>query len=389
MISPSDSTFFQWTTQVPISFTEWKYILSKLKTNENSKLSSPDPHCRTTPQINKQERQSLPRNQVFGGTIVDSFLASSSTIAQSSIDISRPDVPKLLASPTKRYVSSFKTLISSTNSKQTQRLSHFNDNVMILKLAKEHTNNGSITGTPLSSKHSTLSMATTATIMSTKSQHNFSPSKLSPILKVEGQKRRIANHDSSVIVSSTSDIPADSSPTNQMAMSTSGHPQTNSSVFSYRSAAAGGNTIRQRTIAETTSNSLLLTTDRLKSNMSSSIRPTRQLLPTTTTLSSTYISSQQMQRNNNQNIKSRIHQEKLLNSRGSLQSKFFKNNFINLFLEIYEYPDPFTNCPQDVLNKLSQLTKLQLETIEWEKKKRFTKKKPITTNGAVQGKDSP
>ncbi|CAF0726937.1 unnamed protein product [Rotaria sp. Silwood1] len=335
-----------------------------------NRLSSPDSHCRPTSQINKQERQSLPRNQVFGDTVVDSFLASSSTIAQSSIDISRPDVPKLLASPTKRYVSSFKTLVSSTNSQQTQRLSNLNDNVMILKLPKEHTNNSSITGSPLSSKHSTLSMVTTATIMSTKSQQNFSPSKLSPILKVEGQKRRTVNHDSSIIVSSTSDVPTGSSPANQMAMSTSGHPQTNSSVFTYRSAAAGGNTIRQRTIAETTPNSLLITTDRFKSNISSSIRPTRQLLPTTT-LSSTYMSSQQTQRNNNQNIKSRLQSEKFINSR-----------------EIYEYPDPFTNCPQDILNKLSQLTKLQLETIEWEKKKRFTKKKPVT-NGTVQGKDSP
>jgi hypothetical protein len=61
---------------------------------------------------------------------------------------------------------------------------------------------------------------------------------------------------------------------------------------------------------------------------------------------------------------------------------------IFFFLEIYEYPDPFTSCPQDILSKLAQLTKLQLETIEWEKKKRFTKKKP-TSNGTVQGKDSP
>ncbi|CAF4865684.1 unnamed protein product, partial [Rotaria sp. Silwood1] len=105
-------------------------------------------------------------------------------------------------------------------------------------------------------------------------------------------------------------------------------------------------------------------------NVSSAIRPTQQLSPTTT-LSSTYMSSQQTQRNNNQNIKSRLQSEKFINSR-----------------EIYEYPDPFTNCPQDILNKLSQLTKLQLETIEWEKKKRFTKKKPVT-NGTVQGKDSP
>jgi hypothetical protein len=40
------------------------------------------------------------------------------------------------------------------------------------------------------------------------------------------------------------------------------------------------------------------------------------------------------------------------------------------------------------LSKLAQLTKLQLETIDWEKKKRFTKKKPLT-NGTGQGKESP
>jgi hypothetical protein len=41
-----------------------------------------------------------------------------------------------------------------------------------------------------------------------------------------------------------------------------------------------------------------------------------------------------------------------------------------------------------MLSKLAQLTKLQLETVEWEKKRRFTKKKAVTT-GNTQGKDSP
>jgi hypothetical protein len=154
-----------------------------------------------------------------------------------------------------------------------------------------------------------------------------------------------------------------------MATSTSTHPTSNSAVFTYRSAAAGGNHVRQRAIAETTSNSLLISAERFKSNIPSSIRQTRQpLTTTTTTLPSTYISSQQTQRN----IKSRIQQEKIPNTR-----------------EIYEYPDPFTNCPQEILNKLSQLTKLQLETIDWEKKKRFTTKKKPLTNGTTQGKDSP
>jgi hypothetical protein len=107
-----------------------------------------------------------------------------------------------------------------------------------------------------------------------------------------------------------------STSTNYMATNTSSHPQTNSSVFTYRSAAAGGNTVRQRAIAETTTNSLLISAERLKTNMSSSTRSTRQPITASTTISSTYISSQQTQRNINQNTKSRGQQEKLMNSRG-------------------------------------------------------------------------
>ncbi|CAF3398871.1 unnamed protein product [Rotaria socialis] len=373
IISASDSPFFQWTNQVPISFTDWKCILSTITTKETSKLSSSDQLCRSTTQITKSDRQSLPRNQVFGDKTVESFIASSSNLAQSSISISRQDVPKILSPPTKRYVSSFKTIVSSTNSKPTQRLNSVNNNVMILKVPKEHTHNSANTGSPFSSKHSTLSMATTtATIMSTKSQQQtLSPSRLSPILKVEGQKRRIVHHESSVATPSSIDSLVGSNPTNQMATSASGHPQTNSTVFTYRSAAAGGNTIRQRAIAETTTNSMLITTERLKLNMSSAVRSTRQLLPAPTTIASTYVSSQQTQRNHNQNSKSRTQQDKSIHSRDN-----------------FDYPDPFTNCPQEILSKLAQLTKLQMETIEWERKKRFTKKKPIT-NGAFQGKDSP
>ncbi len=194
-------------------------------------------------------------------------------------------------------------------------------------------------------------------------------------------EHRIAHHDFPIIIPSTVDI---SLSTNQMATSTSSHPQTTSSVFTYRSAAAGGNTVRQRAIAETTSNSLLISAERFKSNMSTTIRQTRQPITTTTTLSSTYISSQPSQRN----IKSRIQQEKITNSRGIISKKSIWYYLLIFVSDIYEYPDPFTNCPQDLLSKLAQLTKLQLETIDWEKKKRFTKKKPLT-NGTGQGKESP
>lgn len=134
-------------------------------------------------------------------------------------------------------------------------------------------------------------------------------------------ERRIVHHDAPVTVSSTVDTTVGSNPTNQMVMSTSGHAPANSTVFTYRSAAAGGTTIRQRAIAETTPSSLLITTERLKANMTSSVRSTRQLLPPPTTVATTYMSSQQTQRNNNQNVKSRAQQEKMINSRGSIYNK--------------------------------------------------------------------
>lgn len=43
----------------------------------------------------------------------------------------------MLSPPAKRYVSSFKTLVSSTNSKPNPRISTINNNVMIFKVPKE------------------------------------------------------------------------------------------------------------------------------------------------------------------------------------------------------------------------------------------------------------
>ena len=185
-----------------------------------------------------------------------------------------------------------------------------------------------------------------------------------------------------------------------MATSTSNQLQTSSSVFTYRSAAAGGNAVRQRAIAETTSNSLLITADRFKSTMptttttttTTTLRPARQSLTTSTSLPSAYLSSQPppplQQQQQQRNIKSRTQQDKSSNSRGKTIDEYLHFTLLAFSLEMYEYPDPFTNCPQEILNKLSQLTKLQLETIDWERKKRFIKKKPLA-NGTVQGKDSP
>lgn len=60
------------------------------------------------------------------------------SINQATIDfLISLDVPKFLPPSTKRYVSSFKTLVHATNHKQTQRLNYINDSVMIFKLSKE------------------------------------------------------------------------------------------------------------------------------------------------------------------------------------------------------------------------------------------------------------
>ena len=127
-------------------------------------------------------------------------------------------------------------------------------------------------------------------------------------------EHRIVNHESSIIVPTSIDIAL---PSTTMATSTSTQPQTNSSVFTYRSAAAGGNAVRQRAITETASNSLLISAERFKTNMSTSIRQTRQpIQTTTTTISSTYVSSQPAQRN----LKSRVQPERPTNPRGKILS---------------------------------------------------------------------
>ena len=143
------------------------------------------------------------------------------------------------------------------------------------------------------------------------------------------------HNGSSVTVPSTTDTAGTSNSTSQTTMNstTTTYPQTNSAIFTYRSAALGGNAIRQRTIAETIQNNSLISTDRLKSNVSSSIRPTRQSMPTAT-LPSAFVSPPLIQRNNNQNTKLRVQQERLMNSRGTIWTKTFRtnNDFIILCL---------------------------------------------------------
>lgn len=124
------------------------------------------------------------------------------------------DMPKVLPAPSsisKRYVSSFKTLINSTSNKQTQRLNYINDSVVIFKLSKERkryerrflsiifylidTNHNS----QPSSKQSSLSTRTSSTAGSSSKQQQQQQAppppppplppviRLSPVLKIEGQ----------------------------------------------------------------------------------------------------------------------------------------------------------------------------------------------------------
>jgi hypothetical protein len=131
-------------------------------------------------------------------------------------------------------------------------------------------------------------------------------------------ERRTAHHDS--LTPSANTDPTVTSLAHNMAMSTTSQPSSNPSLFVYRSSLTGGSTtVRQRAIAETTSNNLLITTERFKSNISTSMRPARQPLSVTTPIMpSAYIPSQQPQRNVNQNPKTRVQQDKSTNLKGIL-----------------------------------------------------------------------
>lgn len=257
-------------------------------------------------------------------------------------------------------------------------------------------------------------------------------------------ERRTISNDASVNPSCNSDITTVSNLTHSMAMSASSHPSSNPSLFAYRNTITANSTVRQRAIAETTTTSLFITTEKLKSNTSSAMRPARQSSTATTAavataaMSSVYLPAQTQapQRTIIHNIKPRIPHEKSTNSKGIvtfqrispysyqipkgfkinllltlmqnsssssenenkklieyshlrfLDIDYFEIIFFDLLLDLFEYPDPFTNCPPDLLSKLAQLTRLQLETVEWEKKRRYIKKKPMT-NSTNHGKDSP
>ncbi len=138
-------------------------------------------------------------------------------------------------------------------------------------------------------------------------------------------ERRAVPNDSSVTSAANTDIVTSSNLPYTMATSTTSHPSSNPSLFAYRSTLTAGSTVRQRALAETNTNSLFITTERLKSNISSAMRPARQPLTAvatatttaaTTTISSASISSQQPQRNTSQSTRPRLQQDKLTNSKG-------------------------------------------------------------------------
>lgn len=150
-------------------------------------------------------------------------------------------------------------------------------------------------------------------------------------------ERRIVQHDSSLIAPSPGDPTTAGSSTNQMSTSTSNHPQSNSSLFTYRSTpaaatAAGGNINRPRAMPDpTTTNSLLISTDKLKSNMPSSLRSTRQPVVTTTNTTSALMSSQQMQRSTYTNGRSRGQLEKVTPSRGKPRRREMRHDLTSLY----------------------------------------------------------
>ncbi len=129
-------------------------------------------------------------------------------------------------------------------------------------------------------------------------------------------ERRTASNDSSIISSAITDIGTTSNSTHTMAMSASNHPSSNPSLFAYRNTVTAGSTLRQRPLMETNTNNLLITTERLKSNISSAMRPARQPVTATTTISSAYMSSQPPQRYTSQVTRSRTQHDKLTNSKG-------------------------------------------------------------------------
>ena len=137
----------------------------------------------------------------------------------------------------------------------------------------------------------------------------------------------MALYDSPLLIpSNNTDVSVPSNSVHTMTMSATSHPSSNPSLFAYRSTLTAGTTVRQRALTDTTTTSLFIATEKLKTNMSSSMRPSRQpLTGTTATVSSAYMLSQPLQRNASQSTKSRTQQDKSNSSKGkSIYSSLVK-----------------------------------------------------------------
>ena len=133
--------------------------------------------------------------------------------------------------------------------------------------------------------------------------------------------RRLAStHDASLTTTSQIDLGSAANSSPNVIMSTTSHSMVNPSLSAYRNTIpSGGSNNRQRTATESSSNGLLFTTERVKSNVSLSVRPLRpSLTAAATPLPSAYISSQQTQRHTHHHqIKSRLQNDRLALNRGT------------------------------------------------------------------------
>ena len=130
--------------------------------------------------------------------------------------------------------------------------------------------------------------------------------------------RRIVHHDASLTTTSHLDLDGPTTSSPNVAMSTASHSVVNPSLSAYRTTlASSGSTNRQRAATDSSSNGLLFSTERIKSNISLSVRPLRPSLTATgSSMSSAYLPSPQTQRHAPHQIRSRLQHDRLAANRG-------------------------------------------------------------------------
>jgi len=108
--------FYEWDNQIPITFDQWKTILSRIPINEQPKClsvhifiiyffffyfhrlsSSSDLHNhRSTTQLKKPERSIFGRSQVYNDGLTESFLVSS-TLSLSQQGMKNTNIDKFIS----------------------------------------------------------------------------------------------------------------------------------------------------------------------------------------------------------------------------------------------------------------------------------------------------